>query len=131
MAAIAKEKELNAKLSQLYNAKGAASKKLGSIQHLHREGHDKLDAARRQARLAILNEASIILTTLSGRYEPILPHLSPYAFLTLSPPNTIQSGYEIFLQLRNRFETVVIDEAAQVPSPTNNVLSGHSHTNLY
>lgn len=67
MAALAKEKELNTKLSQLYNAKGAATKELGSIQHLHREENEKLGAARREARLAIVNEASIVLTTLSGR----------------------------------------------------------------
>lgn len=96
--------ELNAKLRQLYEKKKAMYADLASSQARERKASEEIRALRHKFRNAILKEAEIVVTTLSGcggdLYGVCSESTLSHKFINASETSL--------------FDSVVIDEAAQV-----------------
>ncbi|KAL3632175.1 hypothetical protein CASFOL_025159 [Castilleja foliolosa] len=99
--------ELKEKLRQLYGKKKAMYAELSSVQARERKASEELRALRHKFRTAILKEAEIVVTTLSGCggdvYGVCAEPSSGHKFMNASE-NTL-------------FDALVIDEAAQALEP--------------
>lgn len=96
--------ELKGKLRQLYEKKKAAYTELASAQARERKANEEMRALRHKFRNAILKEAEVVVTTLSGcggdLYGVCSESTSSHKFINASETTL--------------FDAVVIDEAAQV-----------------
>ncbi|GFP79207.1 helicase sen1 [Phtheirospermum japonicum] len=106
-AKVLSDAELKEKLRQLYGKKKAMYAELSSVQARERKASEELRALRHKLRTAILKEAEIVVTTLSGcggdLYGVCAEPASGHKFMNASE-NTL-------------FDALVIDEAAQALEP--------------
>ncbi|KAI3455745.1 hypothetical protein Pfo_012408 [Paulownia fortunei] len=106
-AKVLSDAELKEKLRQLYEKKKAIYTDLANVQAREKKASEEIRALRHKFRTAILKEAEIVVTTLSGcggdLYGVCSESISGHKFINASE-NTL-------------FDAVVIDEAAQALEP--------------
>ncbi|CAA0829521.1 P-loop containing nucleoside triphosphate hydrolases superfamily protein [Striga hermonthica] len=106
-AKVLSDADLKVKLRQLYEKKKATYADLASVQAREKKANEEMRALRHKLRTAILKEAEIVVTTLSGCggdvYTVCSEHTSGHKFINVSE-NAL-------------FDALVIDEAAQALEP--------------